>query len=87
MLIALAGFSPSRLFPMCPPWSLSVEDLNAMAKALFGHVGGPDARVVSEMRRLQQRVRDLEAELGRLQEENDALSAEATVEDREPALA
>ncbi len=58
-----------------------------MAKALFGHVGGPDARVVSEMRRLQQRVRDLEAELGRLQDENDALSAEAAVEDREPALA
>ena len=40
-----------------------------MAKALFGHVGGPDPRIVSEMRRLQQRVRDLEAELVRLQEE------------------
>ena len=48
-----------------------------MAKALFGHVGGPDPRMVSEMRRLQQRVRDLEAELVRLQEENDALAAEA----------
>ncbi|HEY1623972.1 MAG TPA: hypothetical protein VGG16_09235 [Streptosporangiaceae bacterium] len=62
-----------------------------MAKALFGHVGGPDPRVVSEMRRLQQRVRDLEVELGRLQEENDALTAEAAqsmfAEDREPALA
>jgi len=64
-----------------------------MAKALFGHVGGPDPRVVSEMRRLQQRVRDLEAELMRLQEENDALAAEAArsedmlVLDREPALA
>ena len=46
-----------------------------MAKALFGHVGGPDPRMVSEMRRLQQRVRDLEAELARLQEENDALAA------------
>ena len=63
-----------------------------MAKALFGHVGGPDPRVVSEMRRLQQRVRDLEAELVRLQEENDALAAEAAqdetelVLDREPAL-
>ena len=52
-----------------------------MAKALFGHVGGPDPRIVSEMRRLQQRVRDLEAELARLQEENDALAVEAAHED------
>ena len=63
-----------------------------MAKALFGHVGGPDPRMVSEMRRLQQRVRDLEAELVRLQEQNDALALEAAredmlVPDREPALA
>lgn len=76
----------------CPLWSLSVEDLNIMAKALFGHVGGPDPRMISEMRRLQQRVRDLEAELTRLQEQNDTLSAEVAhedmlVRDREPALA
>jgi uncharacterized small protein (DUF1192 family) len=64
-----------------------------MAKALFGHVGGPDPLMVSEMRRLQQRVRDLEAELARLQAENDALSAgdqhedDVVVLDREPALA
>jgi hypothetical protein len=64
-----------------------------MAKALFGHVGGPDPRMVSEMRRLQQRVRDLEAELARLQEENDTLAAgdshedDMLVLDREPALA
>ena len=63
-----------------------------MAKALFGHVGGPDPRVASEMRRLQQRVRDLEAELTRLQEQNDMLAAEVVHEDllardREPALA
>jgi cell division protein FtsB len=32
--------------------------------------------MVAEMRRLQQRVRDLEAELDRLQEENDVLAAE-----------
>jgi hypothetical protein len=62
-----------------------------MAKALFGHVGGPDPRMVSEMRRLQQRVRDLEAELVRLQEQTDALTVEAAHEDmlvqeREPAL-
>jgi predicted nucleic acid-binding Zn-ribbon protein len=48
--------------------------------------------MVSEMRRLQQRVRDLEAELVRLQEENESLTVEATHEDmlardREPALA
>jgi hypothetical protein len=62
-----------------------------MAKALLGHVGGPDPRMISEMRRLQQRVRDLEAELMRLQEKNDALAAgagadELLVADREPAL-
>lgn len=61
-----------------------------MAKALYGHVGGPDPRMVSEMRRLQQRVRDLEAELVRLQEENDTLAVEDShedmlVADREPA--
>ncbi|HJY02373.1 MAG TPA: hypothetical protein VJ305_12035 [Streptosporangiaceae bacterium] len=63
-----------------------------MAKALFGHVGGPDPRMISEMRRLQQRVRDLEAELVRLQEENESLTVEVArpdmmVPDREPALA
>ncbi|GAA4571125.1 MULTISPECIES: hypothetical protein [Planotetraspora] len=63
-----------------------------MAKALLGHVGGPDPRMVSEMRRLQQRIRDLEAELTRLQAQNDALSAQTREEtlvrlqDREPAL-
>lgn len=63
-----------------------------MAKALLGHVGGPDPRMVSEMRRLQQRIRDLEAELTRLQAQNDALEAhtrdEALIrlQDREPAL-
>jgi hypothetical protein len=64
-----------------------------MAKALLGHVGGPDPRMVAEMRRLQQRVRDLEAELVRLQAENDALATAAdddvlslSVKDRQPAL-
>ena len=62
-----------------------------MAKALYGHVGGPDPRMVSEMGRLQQRVRDLEAELVRLQEENDVLAAEVgqdlLIPVRVPALA
>ncbi|GAA2290986.1 hypothetical protein AB0C84_41595 [Actinomadura sp. NPDC048955] len=64
-----------------------------MAKALLGHVGGPDPRMVAEMRRLQQRVRDLEAELVRLQAENDALATATDdevmslpVKEREPAL-
>lgn len=64
-----------------------------MAKALLGHVGGPDLRVIAEMRRLQQRVRELENELDRMQAENDALNAAmhrelATIDmpDREPAL-
>ncbi|MEW2218272.1 hypothetical protein AB0939_02995 [Streptomyces sp. NPDC006990] len=48
-----------------------------MAKALLGHVGGYDPRVLAEMRRLQQRVQDLESELVRMQAENDALSAAA----------
>ncbi|QVQ51668.1 hypothetical protein J4H86_23300 [Spiractinospora alimapuensis] len=63
-----------------------------MAKALLGHVGGPDPRMVQEMRRLQQRVRDLEDEVGRLQAHNDALSATVanvavSSTEREPALA
>jgi hypothetical protein len=47
--------------------------------------------MVSEMRRLQQRVHDLEAELARLQEVNDVLAAEVghdmLIPVREPALA
>jgi hypothetical protein len=62
-----------------------------MAKAILGHVGGPDPRMVAEMRRLQQRVRALETALVRLQEENDALAAEVghdlLIPVREPVLA
>jgi cell division protein FtsB len=47
-----------------------------MAKALLGHIGGPDPRMLAEMRRLRQQIRDLESELVRLQQENDVLSAE-----------
>lgn len=53
-----------------------LEDLT-MAKALRGHIGGPDPRMLAEMRRLQQQIRDLESELVRLQADNDVLSAEA----------
>ena len=42
-----------------------------MAKALLGHVGGPDPRLVDEVRRLRRRVIDLETEIGRLLVERD----------------
>ncbi|MGH3367958.1 MAG: hypothetical protein ACRDOY_12230 [Nocardioidaceae bacterium] len=46
-----------------------------MAKALLGHVGGTDPRILEEARRLRTRVRDLEAQILRLQVENDSLTA------------
>ena len=52
-----------------------------MAKALLGSVGGPDLRLVDEVRRLQGRVRALEAELARVSAANDALVASVHVED------
>lgn len=45
-----------------------------MAKALVGHMGGPDLREVQQNMRLRRRVADLEAEVGRLQDRNDALT-------------
>jgi hypothetical protein len=47
------------------------------AKALLGHVGGPDPRLLSDMRRLRRRVRDLEAQLARMRQEHDVLAAAA----------
>ncbi len=66
-----------------------------MAKALLGHVGTMDPIVIMEVRRLRERVRHLEAEVMRLQSENDALAAalhhddliSLDVERKEPALA
>ena len=52
-----------------------------MAKALLGHVGGTDLRLVDEVRRLRTRVRDLEAELARVTAANEALVASVHVED------
>jgi hypothetical protein len=37
-----------------------------MGKALLGHVGGPDPRVLTDIRRLRRRVRYLEAEIARM---------------------
>jgi hypothetical protein len=45
-----------------------------MAKALLGHLGGPDLVVLSEMARLRRRVRDLEDEVARLRAANEALT-------------
>lgn len=49
-----------------------------MAKALVGHIGGLDPRLVFEMRRLRERVRDLESEVQSLRAENDALASTVT---------
>ena len=67
-----------------------------MAKALLGHVAAVDHRMVAEMRRLKQRVVDLEAYVSRLEDENAALTSakyssneldsELSELEREPAL-
>jgi hypothetical protein len=44
-----------------------------MAKALYGHIGGPDPRLLTELATLRRRVAELEAEMARLRAENDAL--------------
>jgi hypothetical protein len=41
-----------------------------MAKALLGHVGGPNQRMAAELYSLRQRVCDLEAQLARLKKEH-----------------
>ena len=61
-----------------------------MAKALLGHVGiGPDLRLAEEIRRLQRRVKELEAELAEVrtaQELEAAVSPDLlTLEQRQPA--
>jgi hypothetical protein len=63
-----------------------------MAKALLGHVGAlPDRRLVDEVAHLRSRVRDLEAELARLNAARDASDLEHGLrqlsELSEPALA
>lgn len=46
-----------------------------MAKALLGHVGGPDTRLLAEVAVLRRKVRDLQGELNRLSAEHEALVA------------
>jgi hypothetical protein len=64
-----------------------------MAKALLGHLGGPDPVVMAEIARLRRRARDLEDEVERLRAANEALTALVAEDqllslasDREPAL-
>jgi hypothetical protein len=53
-----------------------------MAKALLGHVGnGLDLRIANEMKRLRDRVRDLENEVIRLRAENAELTSLARVDE------
>ncbi len=47
-----------------------------MAKAIFGHVGGPDPRLLAEVARLRRRVSELQSEVERLTAENQALLPE-----------
>src|SRR5438067_12743538 len=81
-----------RVFACAPTLVTQCGGPTTMAKAILGHVGGPDPRMLSEMRRLQQRVQELEAELATLQEANDVLAAGVSHElivtsrEREPAL-
>ncbi|MBV9487055.1 MAG: hypothetical protein JO246_13465 [Frankiaceae bacterium] len=52
-----------------------------MAKALLGHVGHDlDLRMVSELRRMRDRVRELEGEVARLQAANKALSSGLSID-------
>lgn len=52
-----------------------------MAKALLGHVGGSDPRLLAEVAVLRRRVGDLEAEVLRLSAENDAIRVQQAAPD------
>lgn len=52
-----------------------------MAKALFGHTGAPDLRLVAEVRRLRARVHELERDLELARRTSEAFAASMTVED------
>jgi hypothetical protein len=56
-----------------------------MAKALLGHVRGPDQRLAAELRRLRRRIGDLEAQLARLEEGRGGASFEGQATPSGPA--
>jgi hypothetical protein len=68
-----AAIRPGDGEAVCPEFLYVLWRKSVMAKALLGYVGGPDPRLVTEVRRLRRRVVDLEAEVLRLQAENDSL--------------
>ena len=53
-----------------------------MAKALLGHLGGPDPLVAAELTALRRRIAALEVEVSRLR----ALNSELTALSEEPGL-
>jgi hypothetical protein len=57
-----------------------------MAKAILGHVGGPDPRLLAEVARLRRRVTDLQDEVLRLTEENQALLSGSLVDSLSDSL-
>ena len=58
-----------------------------MAKAILGHVGGPDPRLMAEVARLRRRVGELETEVTRLNAENQALLTQSLDESLDGSLA
>lgn len=57
-----------------------------MAKAIFGHLGPNPQRLLTEVRRLQGRVAELERELTHVRALNESLLAAVRVEDDLSAL-
>ncbi|GAA0922911.1 hypothetical protein GCM10009554_00760 [Kribbella koreensis] len=57
------------------PTARTLPEDSTMAKALLGHLGGTDPRMLEQVRLLNRRVADLEAHVMRLQAENDHLVA------------
>lgn len=75
----LANAILNRLHQSPLEQSDSTESLVSVAPGDLLH--GPDPRLLSEISRLRERIYELEAELVRLQEENEALMVEADHED------
>lgn len=57
-----------------------------MSKAIYGHLGGADVRLVSELTRLRRRVHELEEQVAAYETELGALRGERMVTLREVEL-